>query len=93
MLGNPLPARALVRAHPELAAGRAEVETERLAAIGEIYFWVEEDRIIVPFGRTPISAPGECRLASPSNVIGRALDDVTALGRVQPGAKVSLIAE
>jgi hypothetical protein len=57
---------------------------------GEIYFWIEDDRIIVPFGPTPISRPGECRLPSPANVIGWALDDVTVFEAVQPGAKVSL---
>lgn len=60
--------------------------------VGEIYFWIENDRIIVPFGPTPISRPGECRLPSPANVWARALDDVAALTGVRPGAKVSLIA-
>ena len=59
---------------------------------GDIYFWVEDDRIIVPFGATPISRPGEIRLPSPANVWARALDDVTALAGVQPGQKVSLVA-
>ena len=59
---------------------------------GEIYFWIEDDRIIVPFGATPISRPGECRLPSPANVWARALDDVTALAKVTPGEKVSLVA-
>ena len=43
-----------------------EVGRDRTAKVngvpGEIYFWVEDDRIIVPFGPTPISRPGECRL-------------------------------
>ena len=59
---------------------------------GDIYFWVEDDRIIVPFGATPISRPGEIRLQSPANAWARALDDVKALAAVQPGQKVSLIA-
>lgn len=72
-----------------LEAGRDRT-ARVLATVGEIYFWVEDDRIVVPFGPTPISKPGECRLASPANVIGRAIDDVTVLRSVQPGAKVSL---
>lgn len=72
-----------------LEAGRDRT-ARVLGTIGEIYFWVEDDRIIVPFGPTPISRPGECRLPSPANVIGRALDDVTVFKAVQPGAKVSL---
>lgn len=59
---------------------------------GEIYFWVEDDRIIVPFGPTPISRANECRLQRPANVWARALDDVKALAAVQPGQMVSLVA-
>ena len=67
--------------------------TARIKGVaGEIYFWVEDDRIIVPFGPTPISRSGEIRLASPANVWARALDDVTVLAGVQPGQKVSLVA-
>lgn len=74
-----------------LEAGRDR--TARLNGIpGEIYFWVEEDRIIIPFGRTPVSRPGESRLQRPSNLWARALDDVTALSVVTPGEKVSLVA-
>jgi hypothetical protein len=58
---------------------------------GEIYFWVEDDRVLVPFGPTPISRPGECRLPSPANVWAHTLDDVSAFGRVRPGGKVSLV--
>lgn len=72
-----------------LEAGRDRT-ARVIATVGEIYFWVEDDRIVVPFGPTPISKQGECRLASPANVIGRALDDVNVLRSVQPGAKVSL---
>ena len=74
-----------------LEAGRDR--TARInAVVGDIYFWVEDDRIIIPFGATPISRPGEIRLSSPANIWARALDDVKALAAVQPGQKVSLIA-
>ena len=59
---------------------------------GDIYFWVENDRILVPFGATPISKPGECRLPSPCNVWAKALDDVAALAMVTPGEKIALTA-
>lgn len=74
-----------------LEAGRDR--TARLNGVpGEIYFWTEEDRIIIPFGRTPVSRPGESRLQRPSNLWARALDDVRALAAVTPGEKVTLIA-
>ena len=60
---------------------------------GEIYFWIENDRILVPFGPTPISKPAECRLPAPCNVWARALDDVRALASVTPGEKVSMVAK
>lgn len=63
-----------------------------LAAPGDICFWVDEDRIIVAFGRTPISKPGEMRLPRPCNVWAKALDDVAALAAVRPGEKVSMTA-
>jgi hypothetical protein len=57
---------------------------------GDAVFWCEDDRIVVAFGPTPISRPGEIRLQTPSNVWGVALDDVGCLAGVQVGAKVSL---
>ena len=61
-------------------------------APGEIYFWSEDDRILIPFGPTAISRPGECRLPRPCNVWATTADDVTALGAIRPGEKISLVA-
>ena len=74
-----------------LEAGRDRT-ARILAQLGEIYFWVEHDRIVVPFGPTPISRPGEIRLQSPCNVFAHALGDLTALSAVSPAEKVSLTA-
>jgi hypothetical protein len=63
-----------------------------LANIGDIYFWLENDRILVPFGPSPISRPTECRLPAPCNVWARALDEVATLSKARPWEKVSLIA-
>ncbi len=59
---------------------------------GEIYFWGEDARIVIPFGPTPISREHEMRLPRPCNVWAEALDDVRGLLGVVPGEKVSLIA-
>lgn len=61
-----------------------------LSEPGDIYFWVEDDRILIAFGRTPISRPGEMRLPRPCNLWARALDDVGVLKAVRPGEKVSV---
>ena len=78
-----------------LEAGRDR--TARInGTAGDIHFWVENDRILVPFGTTPISKPGESRLPSPCNIWAKALDDIstlaTVLAKVTPGEKVSLFA-
>ncbi len=72
-----------------LETGR-ERNARQLAALGDIYFWVEDDRVIIVFGPTPISRPGELRLPRPCNLWARALDDVGVLKAVRPGEKVSV---
>ena len=60
--------------------------------LGEIYYWAEDDRVIIAFGPTPISRPGEIRLPRPCNVLAHALDDVRILKNASPGEKVSVTA-
>lgn len=58
---------------------------------GELAFWVEGDSIAIGFGPTPVSQGGEIRLAAPTNIWGRALDDVRQLGSVRDGAAISVV--
>ncbi len=62
------------------------------ADIGDLHFWTEDDRVIIVFGRTPISRGLERLLPKPCNVWAKALDDVTRLKTVTPGEKVSIVA-
>lgn len=59
---------------------------------GEIYYWSEDDRVLIVFGPTPISRPGEIRLPRPCNLLATTSDDVSALRIVTPGEKVSVVA-
>ncbi|KUO58076.1 MAG: hypothetical protein APF80_08615 [Alphaproteobacteria bacterium BRH_c36] len=65
--------------------------TARLnAEVGGLYYWAEDERLILVYGPTPISGKGEIRLPRPCNLIGRTSDDLSLLCKVHPGQKVTL---
>jgi len=41
---------------------------------GTVAFWTDGNSLALPFGPTPISRGGECRLASPCDVLGTVRD-------------------
>jgi hypothetical protein len=55
---------------------------------GTVAFWTDGDSLALPFGPTPISRGGECRLASPCNVLGALDGDPSVLGTVRDGDPV-----
>lgn len=67
-----------------------EADARDLMQLGEIAFWTDGDAIAIGYGETPISAPGEIRLASPVNVWARAISDVTTLRSAKSGDPIEV---
>ncbi|MEE1787001.1 cyclophilin-like fold protein [Streptomyces sp. SP17BM10] len=62
-----------------------EDDAEQVVEPGTVAFWTDGDSLALPYGPTPISRGGECRLASPCNILGALDGDAQVLRTVRPG--------
>jgi uncharacterized protein len=65
-----------------------ESDARDVVDAGELAFWADGNAIAIGFGPTPASHGDEIRLVEPTNIWGRALDDVSKLSRIRAGATV-----
>lgn len=71
---------------------RAKLEPDARQVVdpGTVCFWVEGHSLALPYGPTPISTGGECRLVTPCNVLGRIEGDPRRLKTVRAGDPIRL---
>ncbi|MEU8431368.1 cyclophilin-like fold protein [Streptomyces sp. NPDC029216] len=62
-----------------------EHDARQVVEPGTVAFWTEGDALALPYGPTPISRGGECRLASPCNVLGSFDGDPRLLATIREG--------
>jgi hypothetical protein len=65
-----------------------ESDAKQVVDPGTVAFWVEGQSVALPFGPTPISKEGECRLASRCNILGKLDGDPKRLKIVCSGDAV-----
>ena len=62
-----------------------ERDAEQVVATGTICFWVKGQSLAIPFGPTPASRSGKCRLVTRVNVVGKLEGDARVLEPVCAG--------
>ena len=67
-----------------------ESDARQVVDPGTVCFWVEGQSLAIPFGATPISEEGECRLVTKVNLLGKLKGDPKALSSVHDGDRLRI---
>jgi hypothetical protein len=72
-----------------------ESDAQQVVEPGAVCFWVQGSSLALPFGPTPVSTGGECRLVTRCNVLGKIEGEPRQLKTVKQGVaiRVELMAE
>ena len=65
-----------------------EPDARQVVEAGAVCFWVDGSSLALPYGRTPVSQGGECRLVTACNVLGKIAGDPRELGKVKAGEPI-----
>ncbi|GAA5123672.1 cyclophilin-like fold protein [Haloechinothrix salitolerans] len=65
-----------------------EPDAADVVEAGAVCYWPPGSASAIPYGPTPVSRGGECRLASPATVLGQLTGDARALDTVDSGATI-----
>jgi hypothetical protein len=69
----------------------APAETPReVVDVGDLAYWPPGRAFCIFFGPTPVSRSGECRPASPVNVVGKVVGDARIFDKVRAGSRVTI---
>jgi hypothetical protein len=71
---------------------KLERDAREVVDPGTVCFWVQGRSLALPFGPTPASRGGECRLVTRVNVLGRIEGDPRALSTVRDGDPIEVVA-
>ena len=58
--------------------------------VGDLAYWPPGRAFCIFFGPTPVSRGGECRPASPVNVVGQVVGDARIFDKVRAGTRVTI---
>ena len=65
-----------------------EFDAQQVVEPGTVCFWVQGSSLALPFGPTPLSKGGECRLVTRCNVVGKIEGEPRQLKKVKQGMTI-----